>query len=163
MSIGVGLGVGIGSQSAPPAGGSSNPNLLLFPEAIDNAVWVKTAATVTPNTGDPTHPNADQVAFGASGSVAQTSTTGATTGATASTSFTLAGVWERQSVTGTFDGVPYTFSAEFLGLGGEDIGLLILRSGAFLKVVFEDASDLAPTVLAWGAKLEQAASFSGYP
>lgn len=162
--FGFGLGAGGDAPLITPSGPSSNPNLLLFPEAFDNTAWSKANSVITPNPGDLTHPTADRVVMsGGAGIVAQASTTAAVSGASVSHGFSFAGVWERQGVTGTFDGLAYTFSLEFLGLGGEDILLVINRVGGVLKVSFSDASELNPTFLVDNAKLEQSASFSGYP
>jgi hypothetical protein len=162
--IGIGNGCGLSALRTVLASAGSNPNLLVFPEAFDNAAWTKTLTTVTANPGDATHPTADRMAMsGGGGMVLQSSATAATTGASANFSFSLAGIWERQSVTGTFNGLPYTFSLEFLGLGGEDILMQIARVGGVLQVSITDSSSLNPAFLAYGAKLEQAASFSGYP
>lgn len=164
MSIGGGVGVGIGGQSAPPAGGASNPNLLLFPEAFDNAIWLKAlGAVVTANPGDATHPTADRIDFSAGGKVAQTATQAAIAGS-ASFTLTLVSGWSRYSVTGAVDGLPYTFSLELLGGAdaGSQLQLFVGAVGGFLQVYARDLGDL-PVVLAYGAKLEQAASFSAYP
>lgn len=169
MMLGLGIGPGMGHAGSaggirPSAPSGSNSNLLVSPEAFDNAAWVKASALITANPGDSTHPTADRVAMSAgAGVVSQLSSTAAVSGASAGHGFSFAGIWERQAVTGTFNGLPYTFTAEFLGLGGEDILLVINRVGGFLNVSFSDSSELNPTFLVYGAKLEQSASFSGYP
>lgn len=163
----IGVGLSVGLAGAPQSGGAAepNPNLLLWSEAFDNAVWVATSATVTANaTNDPDgFPTADGAVFTAgAGALAQTSQTAATSGSTASLVITLPGAWTRRELTGTFDGLAYTFSAWFLDNGsGADVLLRIQRSGGFLVTRIADVGGGA-SFFAWGAQLEQAAAATAY-
>lgn len=169
--LGVGLGMGMGHAGAagarPSLPSGSNPNLLVFPEAFDNASWVKTATIVTPNIGDPTYPTADQLTMSGAGSgfVRQVTDTAAATGASVSATLVMSTAWQVFSKTGIFDGRPYTVTAEVrepAGLGN-DISIQISRSGGFLAATIFDGSGGDPTFDVHFMKLEQAAGFSGYP
>lgn len=163
--IGVGVGVGLAPEVPQAAGGGSNPNLLLFPEAFDNAVWVKTATGVTANLSDGVNANADQLAMsGTAGIVTQTTAVAVGAGSAAGLDVALTPFPVRSQVSGTFGGVAYTFSVV---LSSEDVGqtvfLLISRVGGVLQVMLTDSDATDPTFTAWGAKLEQAPAFTTYP
>ena len=160
-----GVGVGIGGSPVVDEPGE-NPNLLLWTEALDNAVWTKSAGvTVAANVAaDPVSaPTADRVTSPAlNGSVSQVSLTAAATGSAVTLDYTLTTSWSRQEATGTFDGLPFTFSCYLkAGDAGSDVRLQLDRSGGFLRVQVIDRAD-GVVVLAWGAQLEQAASASAY-
>lgn len=143
--------------AAPPGG--SNPNLLSAPEDFTNAAWAKIAVTVTADTGDPTHPNADRLVMASPRFVRQTTSIACTvaTGAlTGSADF----VWGRREVDGLIDGVPYVWSVELSPSSAWRIRLT--ATGGFAAVLIDGAGSAAD-ILAWGAKLEQGSSFSGYP
>jgi hypothetical protein len=164
LHSGSALGVGISPGDSPPtaeAPAEPNPNLLLWSEEMQQAVWTVGAGTVLVTadgglnpTGDET--TADLLAFGGTGSViGQTSATAAATGAAALSTLSLTGGYSRHSLSGTFDGVVYFLSVnlqEPLG-GGSELQLRLERSGGFLRGGLRDLGD-SPTVLAWGWKLE---------
>lgn len=148
--------------ASAPAG---NPNLLLWTEEFQQAAWT-TDSTVTADAGlDPLGGStADQIALISGGSILQTSTTAAATGATASTAVTPTTSWVRYSISGAFNSLDYTLSVYMKGaLGVEEIGMRIARVGGFLQAQFIELTDAgAATILLWGAQLEQAAAASAY-
>lgn len=145
--------------SDPPAGGGGiNPNLLRWTEEFDNAVWVASGVTVTPNATPPPPglTRADQLAFDPDSSIGQASTVAATTGALASLAPVISTSWERFSKAGTYDGLPYTYSIHLRGaVGGEPISLFLARVGGFLKATLLENSSAGGTIFVSGAKLEQ--------
>lgn len=145
-------------------GSGSNPNLLTAPEDFSAAAWVASSVTVTTDVGDLTHPNADQLAFALSGSIRQTVTGLGVGGVTTDNTVTVTTSWQRFSVTDSQGGLQYTFSVELMAPGGA-VALTLRYQPATTtgRLFLLDLSGVAPTVLAWGAKFEQAASFSGYP
>lgn len=146
----------------PPAAGSS-PNLLVFPEAFDNAAWNKPGITVTPDYGDATYPTADRLVIPTPRLLMQTTTTaGASGGAVGA--ITLMASWEIYSFTTTIDGLPYTITANAIAISGAvDLRLEIALSGGFLQGRLGNQSGSTATIgLAW-MKLEQADHFTGYP
>lgn len=145
-----------------PASGAS-PNLILAPEDFSNAAWTKVALTITTDMGDATHPTADQVIMPNSRQLLQNSTTAATAGGNTA-NITITSSWARYSSTGTIDGLPYTYSIELLSVSGATaLRLGVNASGGFIQVTLFNQSGSPATFLAYGAKLEQAASFSSYP
>ena len=137
--------------------GEPNPNLLLWSEEMQQATWSKTSCTATANVGtDPLGgATADEVAFAATGVLAQT-TIAATAGATAQVLISLADSWAtRHTLTGVFDGITYLLSVwvrEPSG-GGAELRLQMHRVGGFVVCSLRNTGD-DPTVLVWGWKLE---------
>lgn len=166
--IGIGMGIGHATGQAGSAGGigpslpSSNPNLLVAPEDFSNPAWIHVAVVVTVNVGDPTHPTADQLVIPVTRTCRQTSLTAGTSGGW-SLQITPLATWSRFSTTGVIDATPYTFSVELLQVVAGDVRLVVDLAGGFLRVGINSAAGMSPTVLAYGAKLEASASFSGYP
>lgn len=160
-----GVGVGIGGSPVVEEPGA-NPNLLLWTEAFDNAVWTATSAAIVADAvADPFAVlTAETVTNSAGGALRQISGTASTTGAAATALVDTGGEWIRRSVSGTFDSLSYTFSVYLRdGTGGgiPSLRLRLDRSGGFLRCSIEDAGDEA-IYHAWGAQLEQAASASTY-
>lgn len=135
----LGLSGGLSSGlvvSAPAA----NPNLLLWTDSIDNAVWTKTASIIS----------ADQdgvadgwASTGTTSAVRQISTTAASTGSAATATMTPGqlGAYVHGEVSGTFDGTLYTFSMEAKDTGAAAVPSIRLRidiSGGFLRCSLED-------------------------
>jgi hypothetical protein len=110
LSIGPARGAS-GAAGAPVV----NQNLLIKTEQFDSAPWTPvTAAVVVPNiTTDPLGgATADTITTPLlNNGLAQVSATTATTGAIAANSqgFQADQVWERRSVTGSFDSTAYVF------------------------------------------------------
>lgn len=155
--IGVGLSVGLANapQSGVPA--SPNPNLLLWSEEMQQAVWTVSAGAVTVTADADTGPFggsvADQLAFGASGTIGQTSSTAATTGAAVLATKTTAAAWARYSISGSFDGVDYVLSVYLRDPSSSDIRMRLERVGGFLRGSLQDIGD-EPTLFACCWKLE---------
>lgn len=150
-----------GEEGTFPTG--SNPNLFLSPEDFTNAVWVKPGITVTANYGDPTYPTADQLVIPTPRLLMQTTTAAGTAGGGAS-NITITGSWAVYTLTSTVDGIPYTLAANLISISGTtSLRLEIALSGGFVQGRLENQSGVTATVgVAW-MKLEQSASFSGYP
>lgn len=165
---GVEVGAGTCITADSPDG---NPNLLLWSEEFDRAgTWTASNFGITANTGpdpDGVEVTADTAAWlGASAALSQITPQAATSGAQAAATVGITATWERFSVTGTFDGQPFTFSV-YLKAGAEGTGnvrLVLDRSGGFLRVAIADALPAADEIgfVADWAKLEQAAEPSGY-
>jgi hypothetical protein len=162
----IGLDVNLaggGGLSAPAAAA----NLLRWTEEFDNAVWVTGSSTVTPDTTlNPagTETTADTIVFASGDDISQVSSVLATTGS-AGLNASLGTSFLRYGVTTTMDGLPYTFSLYLKGLtGGEQIRLLLTRSGGFIVCKLIENLDLGSpaTVFAWGAQLEASASATTY-
>lgn len=156
--IGVGLSVGLGGAPQSGAPAAPNPNLLLWSEQFQQAVWAKMSATVDADVAlNPagTETTADRISLTGLGSIIQLSATGATTGATVTHNVTLTGGFERYDLSGTFDGAVYAASVYIReeGATGFTVRLQLLRSGGFIALRFVDTGD-EPVFLAWGAKLE---------
>lgn len=136
MTLGLSPALGSAPVSAPAG---PNPNLLLWTDEVDNAAWVKTNTTVLADQNGV----ADQLTSTAAGAaVRQVTTTAASTGAAATATITPSGTasFNHGEVSGTFDGVLYTFSAEFKDAGGgETVDMKIDRSGGFLRCSLEEA------------------------
>ena len=132
-----GLGVAIGAIRAA-GGGAANPNLLLWTDEVDNAIWTKENAVVTPDQNGV----ADEIAStSVSAAVRQVSGTAATTGAAVTADVTPSGTasFNHGEVSGTFDGTVYTFSGSFKDAGGgEPVTMRIDRSGGFLRCSLEE-------------------------
>lgn len=158
MGLGLGLGAGIGGGAPAPVS-DVNPNLFLWTEEMQQAVWAITGdVTVTPDVGE--DPNeemtADQVAFGTGGLIAQLSSVAATTGAPMSKLLTPTAALSRYSQAGTFDGTVYVVSVYVwdpaeTGLG---ISLRLFRSGGFITGGLQDIFGDEPVLRVWGWKLE---------
>lgn len=164
VAIGVAVGSGAGSSGAPAA----NPNLLLWTEEFDDAVWTATDAVVTADQATPplgARSEAENVACNAPGAaIRQVSTQAATSGGTATFDAAFGPPWTRFSVTGTFDGQAYTFSVYLRDTGVANDPLVTLRldrSGGFLRCSLEDPVGDG-NYMVWGAQLEAAATASSY-
>lgn len=140
-----------GGVPAPPA-----ENLLLWTEALDNAAWTTSAGSVAVTANAAAAPaetiTAESLEFSPNARFGQTSSVAATAGAFAFHTYDTVVTWVRASVTGTFDGVAYTFSIYLWGAGFV-VQLRLERVGGFLRCSLSDAGDEA-IVLAWGAQLE---------
>lgn len=160
----LGVGVSVGRRQAVQDPGE-NPNLLLWTEEFQQATWAKTSATVAADYGDPSFDQADRVTnSSATSAVRQISATASSTGAAAVAVVSAQAAWARESVSGTFDGLAYTFSVylkDESGGGVPGLRLRIDRSGGFLRCSIEDTGDEGIYGV-YGAQLEQAASASPY-
>lgn len=159
--IRMGLGVAVGARVGDGAAPAPNPNLLLWTEEMDNAVWIKTNCSILADQEG----TADEVISSASAaSVAQVSGTAATTGSDATQVASMDGGFGRFSVTGTFDGLSYTYAVDLRDTGlaaTPEVTLRLGRSGGFLRMAIEDAAGDAD-YLARNHQLEQAATPSAY-
>lgn len=157
MTLGLSPALGSAPVSAPAG---PNPNLLLWSEALDNAAWTKTACTIVPDQDG----TADELAStGATCALRQVTNTASTSGAavTAVVGPHPAG-YVNDSLTGTFDGLPYTLTMRSKDAGGgESVTLRIDRSGGFLRASVEDPSGAADILIAF-LQLEQAGAFTTY-
>lgn len=165
--IGVGppSAVGIGESPTGGAAPEPNPNLLLWSEEFQQAAWVKTGVAVVADTvTDPlAGSTADALAFDPEGSVQQSSSAAAAAGATANETKSATGSWQRFSVSGTFDGSPYTFSIYAKDSTGVSLVMSISRAGGVLVATVRNPDDVAGFGLdLWGAKLEQSATATAY-
>lgn len=137
--LGIGLAVGLGPPSDGAGGGAANPNILLWTDELDQAVWVKTNCTVFPDV-DGVADEFSSLAAGAS--VAETTTVAAATGAVATGTFSPSPTgYQHGEVSGTFDGVLYTLSCEAKDGGAAatpSLTLTIDRSGGFLRCTVSD-------------------------
>lgn len=156
MTLGLSPALGSAPASAPAG---PNPNLLLWSEALDNTAWVKTNIGIGADADGAADEVTNTAAFG---SVRQTTTTAAAAGAQATNEVTPGASYVRYSVTGTFDGSPYTYSAELKDAGGGETARLVLkRAGGFLRPGIE--SDFADgDFLARYHQLEAGSSFTTY-
>lgn len=168
MMLGLGIGPGMGhagSAGARPSSPSSAPNLLLSPEEFDAAAWVKLLVTVVANPGGSARASADKASFASSGTILQTTPVVVGAGGPYLADPLVEGGSVRFSVSGDFGGVVYTFSLELEAVAGfesSSIRLQLQRVGGFLQIGLRDTGD-TPQLFLYGAKLEQSASFSGYP
>jgi hypothetical protein len=157
----MGLGVAVGSRVGAGAAPAANPNLLLWTEEMDEAVWIKTSCSILVDQEGV----ADEVlSSAAAASVAQVSATAATTGSDVTQVALIDGGFGRFSVTGTFDGLSYTYAVDLKDTGlaaTPELTLRLGRSGGFLRVAIEDAAGDAD-YLARNHQLEQAATPSAY-
>ena len=162
----IGVGLSVGLAGAPQSGGAPapNPNLLLWSEELQQAVWTATDCTVTANQANDSQgqPTLDRLAFAELGSIGQTADVAATAGATVTASPEINATPQTYTVTGTFDSSPYTFSVELSAAVELQIQIAILRSGGFLRVLIRDLNGEAPTIFAGRAKLEQSATATAY-
>lgn len=173
MMLGLGIGPGMGHAGSAGAVGPSSPssgkNLLRRTERVSDALWIKTSCTIS-GTGD--HPAA-VTGYGTTSdhvfdlstlaSVLQPSLTVALAGSNASVSvLDVPTAWGRYSVSSTFDGFPYTFSA-YLKADEAGVGLRIVieRAGGVIVCGFRDIGDVGE-FYPWGMQLEQAASATAY-
>lgn len=172
--IGLGTAYGMGHAGGAGARGprlaSGGKNLLRRTERVSDALWLKTFCTVTSGTGD--HPAAvsgygttsDHVFdLSAVASVLQPSLAVALTGSNASVSvFDVATAWGRSSVSSTFDGLLYTFSA-YLKADEAGVGLRIVieRAGGVIVCGFRDIGDVGE-FYPWGMQLEVSGSATAY-
>jgi hypothetical protein len=140
----------MGSGVSAPA----NPNLLLWSEALDNAVWVKSGAVVTADAGlDPNgQMTAESVAFSAFGSLTQVTSMAATT-ASGSASRTPTPTLSRFNISGLIDGVAHIFSAYLSSAASSDVILSMSVVGGFAAVKIRDGGDAETFTVSW-AKLE---------
>jgi hypothetical protein len=153
--------VSSGAEGQDP---TTNPNLLLWTEELDNAIWQTDSAITPDNAIDPlSGSTADTISFLADGFVSQVSSTAATTGVSGNNGVILTTSWVRYEVTSTFDGLSYVFSVYLRGAsGGEEVRLNLSRAGGFLKCFLIENASAPATVRAWGAQLEQAGTASTY-
>jgi hypothetical protein len=158
------LGLGLGSAAILDSGGGApppNPNLFLWTEAIDNAVWTKTNCVVFSEAEG----SADEIAStAASAVIAQVTTTAALVGADATSTKSIGPSLVRYEMTGTFDGLPYTLSAKLKDTGNASVPEVVFRisrSGGFLRGSFEDPVGDGDYIIT-EVQLEQAASASAY-
>jgi len=162
--LGIGLAVGLGPPVlAAGGGGGANPNLLLWSEDFTQAsAWALVDGDIIATDQDGT---ADEFASNLlNAAIRQTTTTVATTGGAATASASMTGLLVRYSVTGTFDGLPYTFSIQLKDTGlaaVPTVTLRIDRSGGFLRCSVEDAAGDGDFIVGY-AQLEQAAAFTSY-
>lgn len=160
-----GVGIGVGGSTGAELG--PNPNLLLWTEAFDHAAWVRTSLAVAADftTGPTGTATADNLTSSSpTAAIRQVSTTAASAGAAATANVNAMATWTRYSVTGSYDGLDYTFSVYMKDASGGGIPTLRLRldrSGGFLRCSIEDTGDELP-YCAWGAQLEQASAPSAY-
>jgi len=139
----------------------ANPNLLLWSESLEQAAWTPTSMVVTPDvdgTGD------ELVSTGVNAALRQVTGVAAASGAAVATVYTPSGTStpSRGSVTGTFDGLQYTFSIEGRDSGGgESYTLRLDRSGGFLRLSIEETVGDGVAIF-YRAQLEQAAAFTTY-
>ena len=153
------LSLAVNMEGATSANGSApsvNPNLLTKTEQLDAAAWVKTNCTVSANsTADPLGGRtADTVdlSFGPGAFVSQTSSVSCAT-ATGTSIVALSTSMTRQSVAGSIDGSPYTWSLWISDPAGSDVQLRMSVVGGFAAVSVRDVGDGASPAC-WGAKLE---------
>ena len=136
MTLGLSPALASGPAAVPPAG--PNPNLLLWTDELDNVVWVATNCDVVPDQDGV----ADEVVSTAPGSaLRQVTTTAALTGSPVSATITPSGTaaFAHGEVSGTFDGILYTFSGEFRDAGGgETVDIKIDRFGGLLRCSLEE-------------------------
>lgn len=157
LNFNFGFGERKKSGGAPP----SVVNLLLWSEGLDQAsAWVPTNMLVTADV-DGTGDELDSTSVGSA--LRQVSGAVATIGAAVTASLTPhPSTPVRGSVTGTFDGLPYTFSIEGRDTGGGEVYTLRLdRSGGFLRASIEEPLGTG-TAIFFRAQLEQAAAFTTY-
>lgn len=155
MPLGLGLRPGFSGGVAP--GSAPNPNLLLWSEEFDRAVWAGALGVAANSVADPLGGStADRVSLPSGGQHVQTTAIAATTGAGVFLGVTLAPGLVRLSASGVFDGVTYVYSEWLASPGGQDINLSIYRSGGFITAGLSDLSDLGDLLIIdrWGAKLE---------
>lgn len=140
----IGVGLSVGLAGAPQSGGAAepNPNLLLWSEALNNAAWVASGATVTANAAnDPDGlPTAERVAYDAEGSLSQTTDVLVAAGDPASATKLAGAALERHDITGTFDGAPYRFSVYAKGADA-NFSMALFRSGGALVVRLSNPDD----------------------
>lgn len=152
MGLGLGLGLGLGSGAPAPAAGTPNPNLLLWSEEMQQAVWVKTGATVTADFGlDPDNQmTADRLVFDPFGIVNQTTATAAATGVEASEAKLATTTLQQFLVNGTFDGTAYyLYCYAKTASGTADFILTLRRGGGFLQVEIQDLGDGVTIQFSW--------------
>lgn len=158
--LGMALGADAGGAPAPAV---INPNLLTKTERFDDAAWIKTNCTVTADAGpDPlggTTADLLDLSFGVGAAIGETSAVACTT-ATGSRGYTLTAALARYSVTGSVDGVPYTYSLWLMDAAAPGIQIRFDVAGGFVKVSVKDIGDGA-TPFAWGAKLEIGSTATG--
>lgn len=154
--IGVGLSVGLAGAPQTGAGAEPNPNLLLWSEALDNAVWTANGAAVTANAAnDPDgQSTAERVAFDPEGNVSQVTPVAATTGDPVGATKTAGAALARFDITGVFDGTTYRYSVYAKG-AGVNFSMSLFRSGGFIvaRLANPDDVDGIAVDFAW-AKLE---------
>ena len=136
MTLGLSPVLGSAPVSAPAG---PNPNLLLWTDELDQAsVWTATNCSVVADQDGV----ADELVSTAPGSaLRQVTMTAAAAGAAATATITPSGTaaFAHGEVSGTFDGVLYTFSGEFRDAGGgETVDMKIDRSGGFLRCSLEE-------------------------
>lgn len=159
MTLGLSPALGSAPVSAPAG---PNPNLLLWSEDLTKAEWTKTGCIVTADQGGTTGTADEITSTAGTCAVRQVTTTAAITGSAATATTAVHNNFVREAVTGTFDGLPYTFSVEIKDAGGgEPYTLRLDRSGGFLRASIEEPVGDGDALFQY-AQLEQAAAFTSY-
>lgn len=168
---GLGLDVGAKRAASGGGGGGGTSNLLLWTEAIDNAVWQKNLVTVTPDfAANPNPPGdgsstADACAFGGANRFMAQAIATTTAGASNSQAINpVPATWTRISVSTTFDVGTYTASVYVQlvsGLGS--LKLVLDGNGAGGTIRAQLITQTAAVVaLVWGWQLETGGTATGY-
>lgn len=162
-AIGIGIAGGVLPGNIwPPAAGQ---NLLHFSEDFTQAPWTKSSVTVTADAAS--DPNgqltADLLTFAAGGLVRQfiTKTESA---ALQTTSCSVTTAWQRFQVTITcLSGNSYTFSVYLRADSPQTVSIQVQSTGTTaIRAIINDMALAAPTIYAWGAQLEMAATAGPY-
>lgn len=158
--LGLSGGLSSGLAASAPA---ANPNLLLWTEDLTkSAVWTLTNGDIVSTDQDGT---ADEWASSAAnGSIVQITSTAATSGSAVTVVKPITLTLSFYSITGTFDGLPYTFTAKLKDTGAAAIPAWTMRldrSGGFLRVSLIDVPGDADSIIGY-LQLEQAATFTSY-
>lgn len=169
MSLGLGLSLGV------PHAASSGPasNLLLWTEALDNAVWTKGAAvTITADAAsNPAPPGdgsitADLVTFGGANRFLKEASAIATVDGGASGTLNINPVplaWTRFQISCTFSDVGSYVASVYvlLSAGAGTLRLSLNGSGGFVTVTLTSIT-AAVSAYVWGWQLETGALATGY-
>lgn len=164
-ALGLGLDVGAAPVAPAPPGGASN--LLLWTEAMDNAVWSKNASVTPDASANPSPPGdgsstADLCTFVAANRfILQSSGIPATSGS-AVLNITPTGTWTRYVRDTVFDVGTYTVSVYVQGVSG--LGTLRLVLDVAGGVIEAKITAIAAASVAniWGWQLETGGSATGY-
>lgn len=156
LGIGIGVGVGVGSQRGGAAA-APQVNLLLSSNQFGQSAWMRSDVLVLT---DHRVVSLDVDAY-----LRQIAASAVSTGAEQTRTANISGSLSRFELTGTYDGLPYTFSAELQdnsgGAGNTALGMRLDRFGGGLRCQFEDVTGTAD-FLVYRAQLEQAAAFTTY-
>lgn len=164
MTLGLTPALGSAPTVSAPAG--PNPNLLRWTEEFGNAVWTASAVTVAEDVhedplGGSTADSVEDTIGG--GAIRQTTLTAAASGSAATALFSPTASWgPRYSVSGTFDGLAYTWSVWVLDpTASATLRLRLDRFAGKLRCSVENPSG-AVLIYLWGAQLEQAGTVGPY-